>query len=72
MPPPNLVWMSVHSIKEFGIFVLALKRSNLDQLLKNAYHSTVFAPTNQAFKELGVTRLAHLFSPAGNVFFDLL
>jgi uncharacterized surface protein with fasciclin (FAS1) repeats len=59
--------MSIHSVKQFGVFVLALKRTNLEQLLKNTIHSTVFAPTNSAFKALGLTRLAHLFSPSGNV-----
>jgi uncharacterized surface protein with fasciclin (FAS1) repeats len=58
--------MSAHSFKEFAGFVLALKRANLDQVVKSTSHATIFAPTNAAFKKLGVKKLAFLFSPAGN------
>ena len=65
--PPGLLWMAIHNAEEFGLFVIAVKRAGLESVLKLTAHTTIFVPTNAAFKHLGLKKLAYLFSSAGKV-----
>lgn len=52
IPPPNAVWMLVHSFREYAAFSLALKRVSLDNVVKFQREGMLFAPTNTAFKKV--------------------
>jgi uncharacterized surface protein with fasciclin (FAS1) repeats len=65
IPPPNLLIMAVHDFRYYAAFVFALKVSGLDPLVAHSFQSTVFGPTNEAFKKVPLKKLAYLFSSAG-------
>ena len=48
--------MLVHDFPIFGGYGLALKLTGLSHLVKQAQSSTLFAPTNKAFKKLGARK----------------
>ncbi|KAJ3285206.1 hypothetical protein HK104_009601 [Borealophlyctis nickersoniae] len=64
-PPPNTVWVMAHFPRVFGILLAGVKRAGLGGVVKEGCGITLFAPTNHAFRKLGVKRLHHLFSPRG-------
>ncbi|KAH9263843.1 hypothetical protein BASA83_012720 [Batrachochytrium salamandrivorans] len=65
LPPPNALNIISHNPLEFAVFMLALRHSGQDDIVRNTHALTVFAPTNQAFKDLGWLRLRYLFSEQG-------
>jgi len=65
MPPPNLFYVTARFPKVFGLLALAVKRAGLEEYLKETKTLTLFAPTNWAFKKLGLRKLKHLFSHRG-------
>ncbi|KAJ3041184.1 hypothetical protein HK097_002364 [Rhizophlyctis rosea] len=65
MPPPDLFHVTVRFPKIFGLLALAVKRAGLEEYLKETKTITLFAPTNWAFKKLGVKKLKYLFSHKG-------
>ncbi|KAJ3081576.1 hypothetical protein HK102_002263 [Quaeritorhiza haematococci] len=65
VPPPRM--MSVMSMlpTKFSTFLWALHRVGLHNELDEEKALSVFAPTNSAWENLGMTRLFYLFSHAG-------
>ncbi|EGF77631.1 hypothetical protein BATDEDRAFT_91430 [Batrachochytrium dendrobatidis JAM81] len=65
MPPPNALNIIAHNPFTFAVFLLALKRVEIDDIIRSTHSLTIFCPTNQAFKDLGWPRLRYLFSEEG-------
>ncbi|KAJ3045199.1 hypothetical protein HDV00_011069 [Rhizophlyctis rosea] len=65
IPPPNVLKVVAHFPKVFGLLALAVKRAGLGDELEEAKAITLFAPTNRAFKKLGLKKLKYLFSHKG-------
>ncbi|KAI9095270.1 Fasciclin domain-containing protein [Phlyctochytrium arcticum] len=65
MPPPPIFSVLVHFPLEFGLFDIAIKKAGFKDTLNEKAAITVFAPSNRAFKQLGVRRLKYLFSKKG-------
>lgn len=64
VPPPRIDDTMSLFPTHFSTFLWALRRTGLDRELDERA-ITVFAPTNNAWEELGIHRLFHLFSDAG-------
>ncbi|KAJ3321343.1 hypothetical protein HDV06_004447 [Boothiomyces sp. JEL0866] len=67
LPPPSLFFVAVHLPLKYAGFILALKYTGLDDIVRSQASLTVFAPTNKAFQQLGWAKLRFLFSPAGKL-----
>jgi len=65
IPPPNTVKVLRHFPAIFGVLLAAVKRADLGEALATTKGITLFAPTNRAFKKLGVRKLKYLFSRKG-------
>ncbi|KAJ3256188.1 hypothetical protein HK103_005647 [Boothiomyces macroporosus] len=65
LPPPSLFFTAAHLPLKYAGFILALKYTGLDDIVRSQNSLTVFAPTNKAFQQLGWAKLRFLFSPAG-------
>ncbi|KAJ3416686.1 hypothetical protein HDV05_000516 [Chytridiales sp. JEL 0842] len=65
-PPPNISRLLLFKPQEFSLLMLALRRANLWDAVKDGVGITLFAPTNRAFRRLGFARLRYLFSDAGS------
>ncbi|KAJ3275568.1 hypothetical protein HDV01_007571 [Terramyces sp. JEL0728] len=65
LPPASLFFVAVHLPLKYAGFILALKYTGLDDIVRSQPSLTVFAPTNRALQQLGWAKLRFLFSPAG-------
>jgi uncharacterized surface protein with fasciclin (FAS1) repeats len=74
LPPPTALQIVKLFPSEFSTFQLGLTKTGLDEAIAKSYHEggTLFAPSNFAFRKLGVKVNAFLFSKVGEKYLKAL
>lgn len=74
LPPPTALQIIKLFPTEFSTFQLGLTKTGLSQTIEESYHEggTLFAPSNFAFRKLGVKLNAFLFSKYGEKYLKAL